>query len=95
MSSAAVAIDALTSYLIWIYTTYPLSFEYSFHEIILLSAFYPYKYLPSKRQSQLQQMTFINIFSLFFRENKTWYFMWILCLAEDSHETSSLISLET
>ena len=28
-------------------------------------------YLPLKSQSQLQQMTFINTFSLFFRENKT------------------------
>ena len=33
-------------------------------------------------------------FSLFFRENKTWCFMWILCQAEDSHETSSLIFFE-
>ena len=41
-----------------------------------------------------QQMTVLNILSLFFRENKTWYFMWILCWAEDSHETSSLIFFE-
>ena len=31
---------------------------------------------PLKRQSRLQQTTFINTFSLFFRENKTWYFKW-------------------
>ena len=51
-------------------------------------------FLTLKRQSRLQQTTFINIFSLFFRENKTWCFERILCYAEDSHETSSLISLE-
>ena len=34
---------------------------------------------PLKRQSRLQQTTFINIFSLFFIENKTWCFKWILC----------------
>ena len=34
-------------------------------------------YWPSKCPSRLQQMTFINIFSLFFRENKTWWFKWI------------------
>ena len=31
---------------------------------------------------------------LSFEENKAWFFMWILCLAEDSLETSSLISSE-
>ena len=30
------------------------------------------------RESDTQQMTFTNIFSLFFRENKTWCFKWIL-----------------
>ena len=29
-----------------------------------------------------------------FRENKTWFFMWILCQAEDSLETSNLIFSE-
>ena len=29
-----------------------------------------------------------------FEENKAWCFKWILCLAEDSHETSSLIFSE-
>ena len=51
-------------------------------------------YLPLKRQSRLQQTTYINIFSLFFRENKTWCFKWILCWAEDSHEKSSLIFIK-
>ena len=32
-----------------------------------------------------------NFLLLSFKENKTWCFMWILCLAEDSLETSSLI----
>ena len=31
---------------------------------------------------------------LAFKENKAWFFMWILCLAEDSLETSSLIFSE-
>ena len=30
-----------------------------------------------KRQSKLQQRIFIDTSSLFFRENKTWYLMWI------------------
>ena len=33
-------------------------------------------------------------FFIFFRENKTWYFMWLLCLAEDSYEISSFIFFE-
>ena len=41
---------------------------------------------PLKRQIRLQQTTFINILCLFFKENKTWCFKWILCRAEDSHE---------
>ena len=32
-----------------------------------------------------------NFLLLSFEENKAWFFMWILCLAEDSLETSSLI----
>ena len=31
---------------------------------------------------------------LLFLENKAWFFMWILCQAEDSLETSSLIFSE-
>ena len=30
---------------------------------------------------------------MFFIENKTWYFIWFFCKAEDSHETSSFIFL--
>ena len=33
-------------------------------------------------------LIFLNII---FRENKVWQFMWIICLADDSHEISSLI----
>ena len=35
-----------------------------------------------------------NFLLLSFEENKAWCFKWILCLAEDSHETSSLIFSE-
>ena len=35
---------------------------------------------------------FIYLFS--FKENKVWYFMWIICLADDSHEMNSLIFSE-
>ena len=35
-----------------------------------------------------------NFLLLSFEENKAWFFMWILCLAEDSLETSSLILSE-
>ena len=31
---------------------------------------------------------------LFYRENKTWHFMWIVCRADDSHEMISLIFSE-
>ena len=30
----------------------------------------------------------------FFRENNNWYFMWVICLPDDSHQISSLIFLE-
>ena len=46
-----------------------------------------------KSQSQTQQMTFYFLFSLY-RENKTWHFMWIICLVDDSHEMSSFIYFE-
>ena len=47
--------------------------------------------LPLKRHSIFtQQTTFLNIFFCISRENKTWYFMWIVvCLADDSHVTFS------
>ena len=35
-----------------------------------------------------------NFLLFSFEENKAWCFKWILCLAEDSHETSSLIFSE-
>ena len=33
-------------------------------------------------------------FYAFFRENKAWDFMWIVCWADDSHEMPSLIFSE-
>ena len=35
-----------------------------------------HKICPTFWKSRLQQTTFVNIFPLFFRDNKTWYFMW-------------------
>ena len=43
---------------------------------------------------QKLQLRTLNFLLLSFKENKAWCFMWILCLAEDSHETSSLIFSE-
>ena len=37
---------------------------------------------------------FFICFFLFFRENKSWHFMWIVCLADDSHEISRLVFSE-
>ena len=36
----------------------------------------------------------ILFFPLFFRENETWNFMWIVCPADDSHEMPNLIFSE-
>ena len=30
----------------------------------------------------------------FFQENKSWHFIWIVCLADNSYEMSGLISFE-
>ena len=38
--------------------------------------------------SKLQQAT-LYFFILFLQENKAWYFIWIVCWADDSHEISS------
>ena len=46
-----------------------------------------------KRQSQLQQTTTF-LFFYFFRENMSQHFMWISCLADDSHEMSRLVFSE-
>ena len=53
------------------------------------------KYQPLKRQAKfvaddIQKQNFI----LFFRENKPRYFMWIVCLADDSHEMSRFVFSE-
>ena len=36
----------------------------------------------------------IQIFFLFFIENKSWHFIWIVCQAYDSHEMSRLVFYE-
>ena len=35
---------------------------------------------------------FLFIYLFFFRENKSWHYMWIICLADDSHEMSTVFS---
>ena len=50
--------------------------------IMVPKVFEPLKFDCSAK-SQLQQTTFIYFFSMFSRENKTWYFMWILWQAEE------------
>ena len=37
---------------------------------------------------------FLFSFFLFFRENKSWHFMWIICQADNSHEMSRLVFSE-
>ena len=41
----------------------------------------------------MQQTTFIIIVA-FFRENKAWPFLWIVCPADESHEMASLFSIK-
>ena len=36
----------------------------------------------------------LNFFFFFFRENKSWQFMWIVCWADNSHEMSRLVFSE-
>ena len=40
------------------------------------------------------KVVFFYILVLLFKENKAWHFMWIVCLADDSHEMPSLIFSE-
>ena len=49
---------------------------------------------PSKICSRQHFEFFFTYYFLFFRENKSWHFMWIICLADDSHEMSRLYSLK-
>ena len=35
----------------------------------------------------------IFIFFIFFRENKAWHCMWIVCLADDSRENAKLCEM--
>ena len=50
--------------------------------------------LPLKVPNKNCSRRHFNFLFLSLKENKTWFFMWILCLAEDSLETSSLIFSE-
>ena len=49
---------------------------------------------PLKRQTKIAADDSLLFLVLSFEENKAWFFMWILRLAEDSFETSSLIFSE-
>ena len=40
-------------------------------------------------------MTISFIFFLFFREDKSWHFMWIICLADDSHYADDSHNVKT
>ena len=51
-------------------------------------------YWPLKHQTKIAADDIFNFLLLSFEENKAWFFMWILCLAEDSLETSSHIFSE-
>ena len=42
--------------------------------------------LTLKAWSKICSRRHSKTFVLFFRENKSWHFMWIICLADDSHE---------
>ena len=59
------------------------------------SKFFPLTLKASKKKEKKNcSRQHFNFSLLSFEENKAWFFMWILCLAEDSVETSSLISLK-
>ena len=47
--------------------------------------------LKAANKKKLQQTTLYFLLLLSFKANKAWCFIWILCLAEDSHEISSFI----
>ena len=69
---------------------------YAYTEMVSSVVFMPWNRClinPQSAKQKLQQTTF-NFSLLSFEENKAWFFMWILCLAEDSLETSSLIFSE-
>ena len=53
-----------------------------------------YSHLTLKRQIKIAADDTLIFLLLFLEENKAWSFMWILCLAEDSHKISSLIFSE-
>ena len=49
---------------------------------------------PLKHQTKIVAHNIFIFYFLSFEEIKAWFFMWILCLAEDSLETSCLIFSE-
>ena len=50
--------------------------------------------LPLKHQAKFEAVNIPVFFFLFFRENKSWCFMWIIFLPFDSQEISRLICFE-
>ena len=47
--------------------------------------------LTLKVQSKICSRRHSKKFFFFFRENKSWHFMWIVCQADDSHEMSRFV----
>ena len=50
--------------------------------------------LTIKAPRKILEQTTIYFCFLFFRENNAWYYMWIVCQADDSNVMSSIISSE-
>ena len=51
-------------------------------------------YSTLKAPSKICSRRHSNFFFLFFRENKSWHFMWIICQGDDSHEMLRLVFSE-
>ena len=69
----------------------PHSFKvYSLHE--LADVMIVKIILTLKAPRKIIEQTTIYFYFLFFRENNAWHYMWIVCLADDSHVMSSIIS---
>ena len=49
---------------------------------------------PSKICSRRHSIFFFFFFFKYFRQNKSWHFMWIVCQADNSHEMSRLVFSE-
>ena len=50
--------------------------------------------LTLKGPRKILEQTTIYFSFLYFRENNAWHYMWIICLADDSHVMSSIIFSE-